>query len=61
MLAVVCKRMQQLPITTHNNMQQAVQTDVTWNVQQCWEFLANNVASVYAGLKTQTERALSRN
>ena len=42
-------------------MQQAVQTDATWNVQQCWEFLAKNVASVYTGLKTQTERDLSRN
>ena len=42
-------------------MQQAVQTDATCNIQQCWEFLANNVATVYTGLKTQTERALSRN
>ena len=60
-MLAVWKRMQQLPITIHNNMQQAVQTDATWNVQQCWEFLAKNVASVYTGLKTQTERALSRN
>ena len=37
--------------TTHNNMQQAVvQTDGTCNIQQCWEFLANKVASVCTGL-----------
>ena len=27
-------------------MQQGVQTDATCNIQQCWELLANNVASV---------------
>ena len=32
--------------TTSNNMQQGVQTDATCNIQQCWELLANNVASV---------------
>ena len=32
-LAVVCKRMQQLPTT--RNMQQGVQTDATCNIQQC--------------------------
>ena len=32
--------------TTPNNMQQSVQTDTTCNIQQCWEFLANNVVSV---------------
>ena len=32
--------------TTSNNMQQGVQTDVTCNIQQCWELLVNNVASV---------------
>ena len=31
---------------TSNNMQQGVQTDATWNIQQCWELLANNVVSV---------------
>ena len=36
--------------TTSNNMQQGVQTDTTCNIQQCWELLANNVASVCAGL-----------
>ena len=36
---------QQLP-TTRNNMQQGVQTDATCKIQQCWEFLANNLASV---------------
>ena len=37
--------------TTRNNMQQGVQTDATCNIQQCWELLANNVASVCTGLK----------
>ena len=32
--------------TTSNNMQQGVQTDATCNIQQCWELLVNNVASV---------------
>ena len=32
-LAVVCKRMQQLPTT--RNMKQGVQTDATCNIQQC--------------------------
>ena len=32
--------------TTSNNMQQDVQTDATCNIQQCWELLVNNVASV---------------
>ena len=31
--------------TTRNNMQQGVRTDATCKLQQCWEFLANNVAS----------------
>ena len=35
--------------TTSNNMQQSMQTDATCNIQQCWELLANNVASVCAG------------
>ena len=38
--------------TTSNNMQRGVETDATCNIQQCWEFLANNVASVCTGLKT---------
>ena len=37
--------------TLHNNMQQGVQTDATCNIQQCWELLASNVASVSTGLK----------
>ena len=37
--------------TTPNNMQQGVQTDVTCNIQQGWELVANNVASVCTGLK----------
>ena len=35
---------------TFNNMKQDVQTDATCNIQQYWELLANNVASVYTGL-----------
>ena len=40
---------QQLP-PTRNNMQQGVQTDATFIIQQCWELLANSVASVCMGL-----------
>ena len=36
--------------TTHNNMQQGVQTDATRNIQQCLELLAINVASVCKGI-----------
>ena len=32
--------------TLRNNIQQGVQTDATSNIQQCWELLVNNVASV---------------
>ena len=39
--------------TTSNNMQQGVQTDATRNIQQCWELLANNAASVCTGLYFQ--------
>ena len=35
---------------TSNNMQHGVQTDATCNIQQCWELLPNNVASVCMGL-----------
>ena len=38
--------------TFRNNMQKGVQTDSTCNIQQCWVFLANNVASVCTGLKS---------
>ena len=34
--------------TTINNTQQ---TDATCNIEQCWEFFANDVASVWTGLK----------
>ena len=34
-------------------MQQGVQTDATCNIQQCWELLANNAASVCTGLKKE--------
>ena len=35
----------------NNSQQEGVQTDATCNIQQCWELLANNVASVCTGLK----------
>ena len=35
--------------TTSNNMQQGVQTDATCNIQQSWELLVNDVASVCTG------------
>ena len=31
---------------THNNMQQGVQTDATFNIQQYWELLHGNVVSI---------------
>ena len=37
-------------------MQQGVQTDATCNIQQCWGLLANNVASVWTGLKMRRRR-----
>ena len=37
--------------TWRNDMQQGVQTDTRCNIQQFWELLANNVASVCTGLK----------
>ena len=33
-------------------MQQGVQTDETCDIQQCWELLVNNVASVFTGLNS---------
>ena len=36
--------------TTSNNMQQSVQTDATYNIQKCWELLANNIVSACTGL-----------
>ena len=47
----VSNSVQQLP-TTSNNMQQGVQTDATCHIQQCWELLVDNDASVCTGLKT---------
>ena len=49
-LAVVCKRMQQLP--TICNTEQGVQTDETCNIQQCMELFVGqqSVASVCVGL-----------
>ena len=47
-LLAVAKRLTgfKLCATTPNNTQQAVQTDATCHIQQCWESLANNVAFV---------------
>ena len=42
-----------------NNMQQRVHTDATCNIQQCWELLANNVASVSMGLYAIYYQALT--
>ena len=33
--------------TLCNNTQQGVQTDAPCNIQQCWELLVNNIASLY--------------
>ena len=37
-------------------MQQGVQTDATCNIQQCWELLVNNVASVCTEPKSPEEQ-----
>ena len=37
-------------------MQQGVQTDATRNIQQCWELLVNNVASLCTQPKSPEER-----
>ena len=34
-------------------MQQGVETDATCNIQQCWEFLVNDVVSVCTQPKSQ--------
>ena len=47
--------------TLHNNIQQGVQTDATCDIQQCWELLASNVASVCTGLKSLTGFKFMRN
>ena len=47
LLAEKCDRYQ----TLRNDMQQGVQTDTRCNIQQFWELLASNVASVCTGLK----------
>ena len=44
--------------TTRNNMEKGVQTDTTCNIQQCWELLANNAASVCTGLKASYVRTV---
>ena len=37
--------------TAPKNMQQSVEKDATFNIQECWELLANDIASICAGLK----------
>ena len=37
-------------------MQQGVQTEATCDIQQCWELMANNVASVYTQPKPLPEQ-----
>lgn len=32
-------------------MQQSVEKDAAFNIQQCWELLANDIASICTGLK----------
>ena len=34
--------------TTHNNLQQGVQTDAHCEIQKCWELLANNMLHAFA-------------
>jgi len=46
--------------TTSNNMQQGVQTDATCNIQQFWELLADNVASVLHGALRATFMSMSK-
>ena len=41
--------------TLRNNIQQGVQTDATCNIQQCWELLTNNVASVCTEFSTAAD------
>ena len=31
--------------TLHDNMQQGVQTDATYNIQQCWELLQHSTGT----------------
>ena len=57
LLAMVCKPMQQLPTMlepARKKMQQVVQTDAAYNIQQCWELLVNNVAFVCTGFKPRS-------
>ena len=58
LLAEKFDRLQTLRNNTqqHPDIQQGVQTDTTRNIQQCWELLANNVASVCTGLNIYARR-----
>ena len=53
LLAENFDRFQTLRNNIQHCMKQGVQTDATCNIQQCWELLANNVASVSTGPKTE--------
>ena len=48
---------QQFP-TTRNDMEKGLQTDATCNIQQSWELLAKNAASVCMGLKASYVRTV---
>ena len=48
-----------LPAITLNNVQQGVQTDATCSIQQWWELLANNVASVCTRRRMRAETEMS--
>ena len=39
-------------------MQEGLQTDATCNIQQCWELLPKNLASVCTGLRNARKRAI---
>ena len=58
LLAEKFDRLQTLRNNTqqHPDIQQGVQTDTTCNIQQCWELLANNVASVCTVLNIYARR-----
>ena len=46
--------------TTFNNMQRGVQTDATCNIQQCLEFLVNNVSFVCTQPKDRVTKVIQR-
>ena len=44
--------------TLRNNMQQGVQTDATYNIQQCWELLATMLRPFARGFRPKFSNAL---